>query len=422
MNHKIRNILFGLGIVLYLVIGFYEVNRLSKQMAEDYYTLLGSKASDLAKIASESLYITDKDVAELKTLSYEEMLDHPVNNQLESIFSSDNFSKELNCSYIEIILDDSEVKYWVTEETKDFYGAPVGSPLNLMWLIDVDINGKPIDSENPYKDIYRYSFAKETDRQALLGRSSSYYFSESEYGKDIVGTAPIYTSEQTYVGLLCVDIFYDNYTDIVFKNRNGFALVFLFPTIVLTVIYILIYFIKSRESNLSANTDELSSLYNRRYLNYILPRLITEAYYKELSLSSIMIDIDFFKLYNDHYGHKKGDEVITAISSAIVSVLRKNTDIVCRYGGEEIIVLLPHTDLLGATQVASKIKLAIDKLAIAHEYSHVSSIVTVSQGVYSAVPSSDTKEVVNDYIVNADKALYRAKGNGRDRFEIFFSE
>jgi diguanylate cyclase (GGDEF)-like protein len=127
-----------------------------------------------------------------------------------------------------------------------------------------------------------------------------------------------------------------------------------------------------------------------------------------------MIDIDFFKKYNDNYGHQQGDTVLVEVTKAITSVLRIRTDFLCRYGGEEFLVILPNTKASGAGVVAGRIQAIVNKLAIKHEYSEASDIVTISQGIYSAVPSNTDSG--KTFIEFADKGMYKAKNWGRNRY------
>jgi two-component system, cell cycle response regulator len=127
-----------------------------------------------------------------------------------------------------------------------------------------------------------------------------------------------------------------------------------------------------------------------------------------------MIDVDYFKLYNDHYGHQQGDDALKRISKAIQSVLRERTDYICRYGGEEILVILTNTNLSGARIVTARINTAVNSLAIRHEHSVCSAIVTVSQGLYSSVPKSANS--ARNFISRSDEGLYKAKNNGRNQY------
>ncbi|WP_151742848.1 GGDEF domain-containing protein, partial [Acinetobacter sp. TUM15113] len=130
------------------------------------------------------------------------------------------------------------------------------------------------------------------------------------------------------------------------------------------------------------------------------------------SLSVLFIDIDFFKNYNDFYGHQMGDQVISAIAKSIKSSIR-HMDFIARYGGEEFVVLLPETSAQGAYAVATNIYRAIDRLMIPHEKSLVANHVTISLGI--TVFNGNPKISQELLIDTADKALYRAKQLGRNQ-------
>jgi diguanylate cyclase (GGDEF)-like protein len=131
-------------------------------------------------------------------------------------------------------------------------------------------------------------------------------------------------------------------------------------------------------------------------------------------LSLIMLDVDYFKRYNDFYGHQAGDSCLVKVAKAAAAGVKRSTDLFVRYGGEEFAALLPNTDAAGAIAVAESIREAIRDLAIPHEQSDVSSIVTVSMGIASMVPCCEKSP--NELIVAADRALYDAKRQGRDRY------
>ena len=160
-------------------------------------------------------------------------------------------------------------------------------------------------------------------------------------------------------------------------------------------------------------TDSLTKVANRlrfdRYLSQEWKRLTRE----KAPLGLILCDVDYFKLYNDRYGHQAGDECLTKVAQAINRAVQRPADLVARYGGEEFAVIVPNTDAAGTTYIAHKIKVAVGSLAIRHELSDVSEYVTLSQGVTNIVPSHNLKE--DSLITMADLALYDAKKQGRNR-------
>jgi diguanylate cyclase (GGDEF)-like protein len=159
--------------------------------------------------------------------------------------------------------------------------------------------------------------------------------------------------------------------------------------------------------------DGLTGLANRRHFDECLDREWKRALREKAPLSIIMCDIDFFKNYNDTYGHQKGDDCLRAVAGVFERDLHRPLDVAARYGGEEFILVLPGTPLPGALAVAESIRSGIEALAIPHASSSVGPVVTISLGVASVVPSPDVS--ASEIVSAADQALYRAKNGGRNR-------
>lgn len=137
-------------------------------------------------------------------------------------------------------------------------------------------------------------------------------------------------------------------------------------------------------------------------------------------LSAILIDVDHFKLYNDHYGHQQGDECLKKVAKLLIKELPRTTDFGARYGGEEFVILLPNTNLEEATEIAEEIRKGILSLKIEHEKSKVSPMITASLGVASLIPSKEAS--AKQLLEYADKALYVAKRHGRNRVKSYKEE
>lgn len=159
--------------------------------------------------------------------------------------------------------------------------------------------------------------------------------------------------------------------------------------------------------------DGLTGLANRRRFDTVLNEEYARAMRNETSLALIMLDVDFFKKYNDRYGHPQGDECLKKISKTLKSASARPGDLVARYGGEEFAILLPGTDTSGATAVAERVRLAIQAIQIEHA-ENAGRIVTISAGVSSMLPSRKDNSPA-DIVLAADQALYEAKKSGRNR-------
>lgn len=164
-------------------------------------------------------------------------------------------------------------------------------------------------------------------------------------------------------------------------------------------------------------SDGLTGLANRRYLDEFLENEWYRAARNKSAISFIFVDVDFFKNYNDHYGHLAGDDCLKRIAHTLQGIVQRPGDFVARYGGEEFAIVLPDTD--DSQTLAEKCRLAIEGLQISTEYSEVSEFVTISLGVSTRYPVAGSKP--EQIIEAADNALYIAKESGRNRVESFTS-
>ncbi|MEH2000133.1 MAG: PleD family two-component system response regulator [Nostoc sp.] len=163
-----------------------------------------------------------------------------------------------------------------------------------------------------------------------------------------------------------------------------------------------------------AHVDGLTELANRRRFDDYLKNQWIDLIQKESPLSMILCDIDFFKFYNDKYGHPAGDICLQKVGALLSLKAQKHQDLVARYGGEEFAVIMPYTPASGAVHVAAAIQAGIKDLQIVHDGSFVSQYLTLSMGIATIVPTWESSP--SDLILLADKALYQAKDKGRDRF------
>ncbi len=163
-------------------------------------------------------------------------------------------------------------------------------------------------------------------------------------------------------------------------------------------------------------TDSLTQVANRRYFDNRFASEFSRASREQTALALVMIDADFFKAYNDELGHIAGDECLKRVALCIRDSLKRPTDLVARFGGEEFVVLLPSTTADGALSLAEEIRENINALKIPHPASTVSQNITVSLGVTGAYPSkTSTREAL---LKKADEALYNAKAAGRNQVSL----
>lgn len=162
--------------------------------------------------------------------------------------------------------------------------------------------------------------------------------------------------------------------------------------------------------------DGLTGIANRRRFDDFIRKECSRSSRERTPLSLLLIDIDYFKAYNDNYGHLKGDDCICKVAKALQRAVQRPADLVARYGGEEFSVVLPNTDMDGAITIAYSLKQIIKKLSIRHDFSDAANVITISVGIASKVAEDDSSP--QDLIKLADEALYRAKKSGRDRCMI----
>lgn len=162
--------------------------------------------------------------------------------------------------------------------------------------------------------------------------------------------------------------------------------------------------------------DKLTEIYNRRFFDENTENILSSLAQTNSYLSLLMIDVDFFKLYNDTYGHSAGDKCLHTIATILQQSLYENTDFAARYGGEEFVIVLPETDKKSACILANDILKNILNKKIEHIKNMPTQFVTVSIGVTTSTVTPQSK--ISDFLITADKALYLSKNTGRNKFSF----
>lgn len=162
--------------------------------------------------------------------------------------------------------------------------------------------------------------------------------------------------------------------------------------------------------------DGLTNIRNRRFFDETFEKTFNEIKRDKKSLAVLMIDIDFFKPYNDNYGHGQGDETLRKVAKALEKTIKRASDFVARYGGEEFVILLKDINKDGVEAVANNLLNAVRELKITHEFSKIENYVTVSIGVSYYNSSSDITKL--ELLLKADETLYSVKNSGRNNFAI----
>ena len=162
--------------------------------------------------------------------------------------------------------------------------------------------------------------------------------------------------------------------------------------------------------------DGLTNIRNRRFFDETFEKTFSEIKRDKKSLAVLMIDIDFFKPYNDNYGHGQGDETLRKVAKALEKTIKRASDFVARYGGEEFVILLKDIKKDGVEAVANNLLNAVRELKITHEFSKIENYVTISIGASFYNSSSDITKL--ELLLKADETLYSVKNSGRNNFAI----
>lgn len=162
--------------------------------------------------------------------------------------------------------------------------------------------------------------------------------------------------------------------------------------------------------------DGLTNIRNRRFFDETFEKTFSEIKRDKKSLAVLMIDIDFFKPYNDNYGHGQGDETLRKVAKALEKTIKRASDFVARYGGEEFVILLKDINKDGVEAVANNLLNAIRELKITHEFSKIENYVTISIGASFYNSNSDVTKL--ELLLKADETLYNVKNSGRNNFAI----
>ena len=162
--------------------------------------------------------------------------------------------------------------------------------------------------------------------------------------------------------------------------------------------------------------DGLTNIRNRRYFDETFEKTFSEIKRDKKSLAVLMIDIDFFKPYNDNYGHGQGDETLRKVAKALEKTIKRASDFVARYGGEEFVILLKDINKNGVEAVANNLLNAVRELKITHEFSKIENYVTISIGASFYNSNSDITKL--ELLLKADETLYSVKNSGRNNFAI----
>lgn len=390
---------------------------------------LGNKAMLLAISTTESLNVEQKDIDRLLSLNFNDLLKDSINIDFEKKTRAVMNRSNIKYIYLLTPLEENQIKYRVEKGEEQLYKAPVGTPLDVVYVLDAVVSDEERlkdSSITGLSDKDRYNIAGSEYEKMFQDKQPAYKISKDRWGDFISGYAPYFDKDGNFLGLIGVDILLDKYIYSVRKyslNIVGFIILNIALGILTTLLALtvrksdeLIY-----EKSVLSCTDELTLLLNRRGFLEIFERELKASYLEKKYISLLLIDIDYFKEYNDSFGHLAGDNALEKIAYILDNKSKQYGGFAGRYGGDEFMVLLPNTSEGKAKRIAELILKDIE--SIKYETNHKKmpfldfKCNTVSVGVVSLIPNEkSTTEMIIDY---ADTALYKSKRYGRNRVYVW---
>lgn len=422
MNRFLLAGLVLLGIV-YAATLILIVDSAIKYKQEETIELTSSKAVAVASLVAAEIDISDAEYKYLLDLSFSELLSDQLNIKFERDIRSAINDTSITYVYLISQLPDHQVSYRVTTEDEEEYGLEAGTPLDFIYLLDaVSTDQQRIDDTAGlgYSEKDRFA-AMDADFISLYNRRQrSHIVLKDRWGSFITGLAPCYSREGSYLGMIGVDISIAPYQASMMRFHaviGSFVLINLI--IVILAVWLIRYAVKSHSINnqqrLLLDHDALTLTLSRRGIMRALSELCVMASSSELAKPAhfFIIDVDHFKEYNDYYGHLKGDQALQKIGHLLRQTAEEFGGVAGRYGGDEFMMILSDIGDDCVRDVADMIIENVRSLEIEHARSPVSVYKSVSIGMATIRPGDELTP--EDLIEKADRALYRAKRNGRNQ-------
>lgn len=414
MKKQKRFLLLGsLLLGVFIVVSAFAFYESSLHIKKGYLASEGKAAENFAILTAANISLTDKQVAELKAYSYAELLKSKENRELADMMDNNNFVTQVDYAYIMVHLKDKEIRYKVTEENKKRYDAPIGTKLDIMWLLDVNVGEDTAKQEinSEADELQRYSYYIEEDA-LIFGEAPVYIYNSSEWGEHICGYAPLYTTEGTYIGVVGVEMQTSDYNSYCGKAMLAMGVLMGISLFMLTLVFYYLYCQYREYQYEKIYTDALTKIGNRSYYNdQFIKRM--NARVKSNQIFALMIaDVDWFKKVNDTFGHEIGDAVLIELGAILLEIFGKEH--VVRFGGEEFVA-----GLWGDNEVElySKINLLFSKVE-EHKFSKQEVTISISLGCSYCHVSELNGWIMSGMLKAADGMLYECKENGRQQYRV----
>lgn len=384
---------------------------------------LGNKAMIMAIHVARTTSIDETEYQRLLKINYPDLLADSKNIEFEENARAVMKHSDIKYIYVLSKLSDDFIKYKVEPGEDSVYEKPVGTPLNYCYLLDavVDVETRLKDKSGKwYQDKDRYTVSHESVVKAFEHKEPVYFINSDEWGEYITGMAPYYDNKGKFIGVVGVDLRLDSYSALLKKSQ----IIITSFLMALMLICFFAYYLACRmyqaekiayEKTILSDIDGLTSLLNRRCILEKLDFTWHSLQDKKRLISLLLIDVDYFKEYNDFYGHLAGDEVLRNIARVLSENISLYNGFAGRYGGDEFIAIITDISEDEAKQLAQQIILQVEELQIENKNSPGQLYQTISIG--GATMFSQTDMTLADFFNLADEALYRAKEMGRGQVQ-----
>jgi diguanylate cyclase (GGDEF)-like protein len=386
---------------------------------------LGNKAAIAAISLKHEVNFSEDEKERLFSLDFPTLLNDSSNVSFEEKAREIMSVSDIKYIYVQMILPEEKIKYYVTEENADYYGASPGTPLNVIYYLDAVVNNQTRmeDTEgNWYVDEDRYTVLKNDLLEVYENKEMKIFINNDEWGSYLSSYIPILSEEGSVEGVICADLFLDRL--FMFTKDNVYILGGLTAGNLILLLFVLYLINKKRQLDLRleetlmvSSTDFLTKVMNRKRFMDILKVKYETAIKGNLKFSFVFLDIDYFKEYNDYYGHQAGDLVLYRIGRILRKITERFSGITGRYGGDEFTMAFLGVGEEEIQKVINEIFDSLEELKIKNEYLGEGKTQTISIG--ASVINFDNVLPIDELINKADEALYLSKNQGRNMAYLF---
>lgn len=378
---------------------------------------LGESMMALAAGMAHHVVLGREQAEELLFLDYTALRQHPLNREFERDARELMALADIRYIYVEVELGDA-APFRVEPGEEAVFKAAAGTPLDILYLLDAITVEEAAQEALAFPEKERYGLLDERNQALFAERRPGWLVSEDRWGKYITAYAPLYLSDGDFLGMLGVDYDYGSYSRTLLLYESVLLLPLLLSGGVLVFqLFQLKSSIRAEKQALGeaiqAYKDTLTGIWNRRGIWRLLERQWRLARAHHHGVTLLLVDVDYFKEYNDNYGHLAGDRMLQKVAGMLAELTEEYQGVVGRYGGDEFMLLFANLISGDEQKLGQEILARCRTLAIPHAFSPISDCQTLSVGAVTLVPGQDM--AMETLFELADRALYQAKRHGRNR-------